>query len=232
MNNKYKFSCNHRLETLYFLSSIYCKRLEFIGEEFYAFSLMKFPFETANTFTNNKIKNRIGQLNLKLEIMNKYKFPQTFMQSSFRNIGTELYISLFSLDDRNEFTNRERRGRGGGNLCNHPLPSKEHLHFFKKKSTIFIHSAPIVITPVPQLHPILHPRILLVFSLIIVQFLFPFSPPRTRSFFLLLLLLSSSSSLDNERGNGRFSGATRLTDSSDNHGESYRPILGATDVSA
>lgn len=97
MNNKYKFSCNHRLETLYFLSSIYCKRLEFIGEEFYAFSLMKFPFETANTFTNNKIKNRIGQLNLKLEIINKYEFPQTFMQSSFRNIGTELYISLFSL---------------------------------------------------------------------------------------------------------------------------------------
>ena len=53
---------------------------------------------------------------------------------------------------------------------------------------------------------------LLLFFFIIVQFLFP--------------LLSSSSCLDNKRGNGRFSCATRLTDSSDNQGESYRPILG------
>lgn len=137
MNNKYKFSCNHRLETLYFLSSIYCKRLEFTGEEFYAFSLMKFPFETAFEYFNNKIKNRIGQLNLKLEIINKYEFPQTFMQSSFRNIGTELYISLFSLRQKWIHKQGEERERGRQSL--QPSSPIERTFTFLQKKIHHLH---------------------------------------------------------------------------------------------
>lgn len=202
------------------------------GRNFTLFLLWSFPSKLLlNTFTNNKIKNRIGQLNLKLEIINKYEFPQTFMQSSFRNIGTELYISLFSLRQKWIHKQGEERERGRQSL--QPSSPIERTFTFLQKKIHHLHPlcsdrnytcSPAASDTAPSDAP---------------RF-FPYHRPVSLSFLpskntiLLLLLLLSGSLLffNNERGNGRFSGATRLTDSSDNHGESYRPILGATDVSA
>lgn len=190
---------------------------------------MKFPFEIAN----NKIKNRIGQLNLKLEIINKYEFPQTFMQSSFRNIGTELYISLFSLRQKWIHKQGEERERGRQSL--QPSSPIERTFTFLQKKIHHLHPlrlcsdrnytcSPAASDTAPSDPPRFFPYhrpVPLSFLPSKNTILLPSSPPFVRIPPFL-----------QQQGNGRFSGATRLTDSSDNHGESYRPILGATDVSA